>query len=94
MMKMKEIGQRMGARDAHPFGSLNEHGAQPFYRPQTKFAKVMLHVYVILSPGGVPAPRGGLVPRGCLLGGACSWGVPGGDLPRMATAAGSMHPMI
>ena len=33
-----------------------------YYRPQTKFAKVMfLHVSVIPSTGGVPGPGGGCV---------------------------------
>ena len=44
---------------------------------------------VILSTGGVPAPAGG----GLFLGGVCSWGgVPGGDTPGTATAAGGTHP--
>ena len=51
---------------------------------------ICLHLSVILSTGGVPAPGGCLVPAGCLvpgeclvLGGVCSQGVPGGDpIPR------------
>ena len=58
-----------------------------FYRPQTKFAKVMfLHLSVSHSVHG-----GG----GCLvLGGLVPGEVPGGDPhpPRMATAAGGTHP--
>ena len=42
---------------------------------------------------GVSAPRGMSAPGGCLLlGGACSRGVPGGDPPGTATAAGGTHP--
>ena len=42
---------------------------------------------------GVPGPVGCLVPGGCLVwGGAWSGGVPGGDLPRTATAVGGTHP--
>ena len=59
------------------------------------------------GPGGVSAPGGDccglcllpwggerLLPGvGCLApGGAWSWGVPGGDTPRTATAAGGTHP--
>ena len=42
---------------------------------------------------GVPGP-GGPGPGGCLVpgGGSWSWGVPGGDPPRTATAAGGTHP--
>ena len=60
---------------------------------------------VCLSTGGLPGPGGCLVlgvPQGrCLvLGGACCeggllrgvWGVPVGDPPGMATAAGGTHP--
>ena len=54
-----------------------------FYRPQTKFAKVMfLHVSFSHSvhrgrawPGGVHARGGHACPRGCVLGGpAWPWG--------------------
>ena len=56
-----------------------------FYRPQTKFAKVMfLHVSVILSTGGWG--WGCLVPGGCLvLGGTWSRGLPA---PRGACSGG------
>ena len=53
-----------------------------------------------LLGGGVPAPRG-VWSRGCLLQGGCllgggarsRGGVPGGDPPRTATAAGGTHPI-
>ena len=59
-----------------------------FYRPQRSWGKVIfLQASVILLTGG------GLVPGGCLvLGGVCSCGGPWGSTPRMATAAGNMHP--
>ena len=54
---------------------------QFYYHPQTKFVKVMF--LQLPGPRGVSAPRGRvcLVPRGCLV-----------ETPRMATAAGGMHP--
>ena len=63
-------------------------------------------VWGVSGPGGVPGPRGCLVPRGlvwgCLVLGVCSWGVPGpsgsapggrsgGETPGMATAVGGTH---
>ena len=78
--------------------------------PATKFGQGYIFTGVCHSAkGGVSAPGGCLLPgrgvcsRGvCLLpggvsaprGGACSWGVPGGDPPPpgTATAAGGTHP--
>ena len=44
------------------------------------------------APRGVPGPSGCLLLWRCLVPGGLLLGVPGGDPPRMATAAGSMHP--
>ena len=60
------------------------------YHPQRSWGKVIFsQASVILSTGGF------LVPGGCLvLGGVVPgpWGVPGGDPPGTATAAGGTHP--
>ena len=53
---------------------------------------IFLHLSVILFTRGVPAPRGVPAAGGCLVWGGCSWGVPGGDIPQMATAVGGTHP--
>ena len=61
-----------------------------FYRPQRSWGKVIFpqaSVILLTEEGGCLVP-----------GGACSWvwvwsrGVPGGDLPTTATAAGGTHP--
>ena len=46
------------------------------------------------GPGGVPAPWGGLVPGGWVWSGGCLLlgGVPDGDPPGTAIAAGGTHP--
>ena len=74
------IGRQMGVTKPHRLH---------FYRPQTKFAKVMfLHVSVILSTGGgsasvhagIPAPLGADIPPGTVHAGRCG------------QRAGGMHP--
>ena len=55
-------------------------GHPGYYRPQTKFAKVMfLHVTVILSTGGSPGPYTGGRLRG-LTGGGSPGPYPGGEV--------------
>ena len=76
-----------------------------YYRPQTKFGQGNIFAPVCHSVHrGVPGPKGvsatggvcswgGLVPGGGgLLPGGSGPGVPGGDPPGTATAAGGTHP--
>ena len=73
--------------------------ANVYYHPQRSWSKVIFsQASVILSTGGVcsrggpgsggvPAPRGMPAPGGCLV-----LGVPGGEPPGAATAAGGTRP--
>ena len=77
---------------SHLCGCSTDERNHHFYRPQTKFAKVMfLHVSVILSTVGVPGPGGGCLVRG----GGGAWSQRGEGVWRplgTTTAAGGTHP--